>query len=47
MKTKKPYLKIERNGHSELDILQFLLSDEGREELHKIKDLAIALGLRK
>ena len=44
---KKPRVVIERSGASTLDILEVLLSEEGRRMLKELAEFAIKLNLRK
>jgi hypothetical protein len=44
---KKPRVVIERSGASTLDILEVLLSQEGRRRLGELAEFAVKLNLRK
>jgi hypothetical protein len=44
---KKPRVVIERSGASTLDILEVLLSQEGRRRLGGLAEFAVKLNLRK
>lgn len=44
---KQPRVVIERSGASTLNVLEVLLSPEGRKELGELSDFAVKLNLRK